>query len=186
MRVAISDDDVNRYDGLSETQAAFLSRRERLRNPPNAVPDLGINLKPEPAVEAVPLVPAALPRHVMIQEQLRLMTEQINLLRQELRSLGIVTVNTEDIQTAVCEFFPVSLGDLKSDRRTADVVRPRMIAVWLTKKHTQQSLPQIGRRFGGRDHTTVLHSVRAIDKLMLADPNLAALIRKIEAHLFSN
>jgi hypothetical protein len=159
--------------------------RARLRNPPNAVPDLGIDLK---RIEAQPIAAALAPeppRQVVILEELRRMTEQVNLLRQELRKLGVVSINTEDILNAVCDFFPVSVMDIKSDRRQANVVRPRMIAMWLTKQHTQQSLPQIGKRFGGRDHTTVLHAVRRIDGLVRTDPDVSALIKKIEAHLFA-
>ena len=74
-------------------------------------------------------------------------------------------VKIEDIQKRVATHYNVSRADLLSSRRTAAVVMPRQIAMFLAKSLTLRSLPEIGRRFGGRDHTTVLHAVRKIDKL---------------------
>jgi chromosomal replication initiator protein len=74
-------------------------------------------------------------------------------------------VKIEDIQKRVAIHYNVSRADLLSSRRTAAVVMPRQIAMFLAKSLTLRSLPEIGRRFGGRDHTTVLHAVRKIDKL---------------------
>ena len=68
----------------------------------------------------------------------------------------------EAIQKLVTSRFNVSRADILSSRRTATVVRPRQIAMYLSKLLTPRSLPEIGRRFGGRDHTTVLHAVRKI------------------------
>lgn len=88
----------------------------------------------------------------------------------------------ETIQRAVLAFYPkVSLVDLKSARRTAAVVRPRQIAMFLVKALTTRSLPDIGRRFGGRDHTTVLHAVRKIERLSETDPALSARLEEIKA-----
>ena len=71
-------------------------------------------------------------------------------------------VKIEDIQRVVARQYNVSRADLLSSRRTANVVRPRQVAMYLAKTLTLRSLPEIGRRFGGRDHTTVLHAVRKI------------------------
>ena len=71
-------------------------------------------------------------------------------------------VKIEDIQRVVARQYNVSRSDLLSSRRTANVVRPRQVAMYLAKTLTLRSLPEIGRRFGGRDHTTVLHAVRKI------------------------
>lgn len=78
-----------------------------------------------------------------------------------------------DIQKAVCKHFDVTLIDMLSRRRTADIVKPRQLAMYLGKKLTLHSLPQIGRRFGGKDHTTVLHSVQKMERLCLQDSALA-------------
>ena len=82
-------------------------------------------------------------------------------------------VKIEDIQRIVARQYNVSRADLPSSRRTANVVRPRQIAMYLAKALTLRSLPEIGRRFGGRDHTTVLHAVRKIETLASNDSALA-------------
>jgi chromosomal replication initiator protein len=82
-------------------------------------------------------------------------------------------VKIEDIQRVVARQYNVSRADLLSSRRTANVVRPRQIAMYLAKTLTLRSLPEIGRRFGGRDHTTVLHAVRKIENLVGNDTGLA-------------
>ncbi|NIX75712.1 chromosomal replication initiator protein DnaA [Microvirga terricola] len=78
-------------------------------------------------------------------------------------------VKIEDIQKLVASRYNVSRSDILSERRTAAVVRPRQIAMYLSKVLTLRSLPEIGRRFGGRDHTTVLHAVRKIEKALGED-----------------
>ncbi|MEW6122249.1 MAG: chromosomal replication initiator protein DnaA [Pseudomonadota bacterium] len=82
-------------------------------------------------------------------------------------------VRVEDILRVVAKHYNVSRADLLSQRRTANVVKPRQIAMYLAKTLTLRSLPEIGRRFGGRDHTTVLHAVRKIDGLIASDRALA-------------
>lgn len=82
-------------------------------------------------------------------------------------------VKIEDIQKLVANHYNVTRADLLSSRRTASVVRPRQIAMFLSKVLTPRSLPEIGRRFGGRDHTTVLHAVRKIEGLSSTDRSLA-------------
>jgi chromosomal replication initiator protein len=86
-------------------------------------------------------------------------------------------VKIEDIQKRVASHYNVSRADLLSSRRTAAVVMPRQIAMFLAKSLTLRSLPEIGRRFGGRDHTTVLHAVRKIDGLVNSN---AALREEVE------
>ncbi|RDJ26758.1 chromosomal replication initiator protein DnaA [Bosea caraganae] len=78
-------------------------------------------------------------------------------------------VKIEDIQKLVATRYNVSRADILSERRTAAVVKPRQIAMYLSKALTPRSLPEIGRRFGGRDHTTVLHAVRKIEKQIAED-----------------
>ena len=92
-------------------------------------------------------------------------------------------VKIEEIQRIVALRYNVSRGDLISSRRTANVVRPRQIAMYLAKTLTLRSLPEIGRRFGGRDHTTVLHAVRKIESLVGNDGTLAEEIETIKREL---
>ncbi|MEM8839503.1 MAG: helix-turn-helix domain-containing protein [Pseudomonadota bacterium] len=75
----------------------------------------------------------------------------------------------EDIQRTVASHFNISKADLVSQRRTRAIVRPRQIAMFLCKTMTPRSLPEIGKRFGGRDHTTVIHAVQKVEELMAAD-----------------
>jgi chromosomal replication initiator protein len=92
-------------------------------------------------------------------------------------------VKIEDIQRIVARHYNVSRGDLLSSRRTANVVRPRQVAMYLAKTLTLRSLPEIGRRFGGRDHTTVLHAVRKIEHLVGNDTTLAEEIESLKRQL---
>jgi chromosomal replication initiator protein len=92
-------------------------------------------------------------------------------------------VRIEDIQRIVARHYNVSRGDLLSARRTANVVRPRQVAMYLAKTMTLRSLPEIGRRFGGRDHTTVLHAVRKIEHLVGNDQTLADEIDSLKRQL---
>jgi len=94
-----------------------------------------------------------------------------------IRSRDTKRVRIEDIQKIVARQFNVSRNDLLSNRRTRVIVRPRQVAMYLAKVMTPRSLPEIGRRFGGRDHTTVLHAVRKIEALSSEDQKLA---REIE------
>jgi chromosomal replication initiator protein len=92
-------------------------------------------------------------------------------------------ITVDEIQKTVADHFSLKQADLLSERRTRAVARPRQIAMWLCKQHTTRSYPDIGRRFGGRDHTTVLHGVRKIEELMPQDDQIArdveALTRKL-------
>jgi len=82
-------------------------------------------------------------------------------------------VRIEDIQRIVARHYNVSKSELLSNRRTRTIVKPRQVAMYLSKVMTPRSLPEIGRRFGGRDHTTVLHAVRKIEDLSAGDNTLA-------------
>lgn len=93
-------------------------------------------------------------------------------LRDLIRTREPKRVRVEEILKLVSAHFNVTRADLLSSRRTASVVRPRQIAMYLSKTLTLRSLPEIGRRFGGRDHTTVLHAVRKVQGLIGGDPGL--------------
>ncbi len=92
-------------------------------------------------------------------------------------------VTVDQIQKVVAEHYQLKQADLISERRARVVARPRQVAMWLAKQITTRSLPDIGRRFGGRDHTTVLHAVRRIEALKAEDPVIARdldiLLRKL-------
>ena len=94
-------------------------------------------------------------------------------------------VTIDEIQRRVCDHYRIRQSEMGSARRAREVARPRQIAMYLAKQLTQRSLPEIGRRFGGRDHTTVIHAVRKIEELRAADAELDAdvrlLMRQLEA-----
>jgi len=93
------------------------------------------------------------------------------------RYLSSQRLTVDRIQRAVAEEFEITLDDMVSKRRARIVARPRQVAMYLSKKLTKRSLPDIGRRFGGRDHTTVMHAVKRIDEIRLDDPIFAAKIK---------
>jgi chromosomal replication initiator protein len=94
------------------------------------------------------------------------------ILRPHLRA-GEKRITIDDIQKATSEHYGMKQADLLSERRNRAIARPRQAAMWLAKQLTTRSLPDIGRRFGGRDHTTVLHAVRRIEALRAEDPVLS-------------
>ena len=82
-------------------------------------------------------------------------------------------ITIEEIQKKVAEHFNIRVADMHSARRARAVARPRQVAMYLAKQLTSRSLPEIGRKFGGRDHTTVMHAVRKIDELRSADTSFS-------------
>jgi chromosomal replication initiator protein len=82
-------------------------------------------------------------------------------------------VTIEEIQKRVAEHFNIRMADMHSARRARAVARPRQVAMYLAKQLTSRSLPEIGRKFGGRDHTTVMHAVKKVDELRQADAGFA-------------
>ncbi len=95
-------------------------------------------------------------------------------LRSHLQRGGDRKVTVDEIQKAVAEHYLLKQADLLSERRTRAVARPRQLAMYLAKNLTTRSYPDIGRRFGNRDHTTVLHAVRRIEQLKGEDASIAA------------
>ncbi len=82
-------------------------------------------------------------------------------------------VTIDEIQKAVAEHFTIKMAEMTSSRRARIVARPRQVAMYLAKQLTSRSLPEIGRKFGGRDHTTVMHAVKRIEELIASDRALA-------------
>jgi chromosomal replication initiator protein len=94
-------------------------------------------------------------------------------LLQDLLRASSRRVSIEEIQKKVADHYNVNLSDMHSPRRARAVARPRQVAMYLAKQLTTRSLPEIGRKFGGRDHTTVIHAVRKIEELRGGDPTLS-------------
>ena len=97
------------------------------------------------------------------------------LVKDALKDLFVISakmVSIENIQKTVSEYYNIKLSDLLSKRRSRSITRPRQLAMALTKKLTNHSLPEIGEAFNGRDHTTVLHACKKIKELRQEDPSL--------------
>ena len=95
-------------------------------------------------------------------------------------------VTIDLIQTIVCKFFKISKNEMLSSRRSRYLVRPRQTAIYLTKILTSKSLPEIGREFSNRDHTTIIHSVKTIEKIKEKDPEMVDNINKLKNQILYN
>jgi chromosomal replication initiator protein len=114
---------------------------------------------------------------VIANQQLTRARMTVDLAAMTLRDLAqpsdVTRIRIDDILKIVGRHYNVARADLLSPRRARSIVRPRQVGMYLAKKLTPRSLPEIGRRFGGRDHSTVLHAVRKIEELILTDEQLA-------------
>ncbi|MBI2985725.1 MAG: chromosomal replication initiator protein DnaA [Deltaproteobacteria bacterium] len=92
-------------------------------------------------------------------------------------------VTIENIQKTICDYFNIKMGDLKAKRRTKNIALPRQVAMYLCRKYTSTSFPAIGYKFGGRDHSTVIHASKTVERKMKEDPYMQATIEKLEKNL---
>ena len=105
---------------------------------------------------------------------------------KDLLNLAENKVTIDLIQTTVCKFFKISKNEMLSSRRSRYLVRPRQTAIYLTKILTSKSLPEIGREFSNRDHTTIIHSVKTIEKIKEKDPEMVDNINKLKNQILYN
>ena len=105
---------------------------------------------------------------------------------KDLLNLVENNVTIDSIQTIVCKFFKISKNEMLSSRRSRYLVRPRQTAIYLTKILTTKSLPEIGREFSNRDHTTIIHSVKTIEKLKEKNPEMNDNINKLKNIILYN
>ena len=105
---------------------------------------------------------------------------------KDLLNLAENKVTIDLIQTLVCKFFKISKNEILSSRRSRYLVRPRQTAIFLTKILTSKSLPEIGREFSNRDHTTIIHSVKTIEKLKEKDSEMVDNINKLKNQILYN
>tara|TARA_B100001057_G_scaffold358790_1_gene360944 strand:+ start:1380 stop:2786 length:1407 start_codon:yes stop_codon:yes gene_type:complete len=111
---------------------------------------------------------------------------EIKVVLKDLLNLNENKVTIDLIQTIVCKFFKISKNEMLSSRRSRYLVRPRQTAIYLAKILTSKSLPEIGREFSNRDHTTIIHSVKTIDKLKNKDPMVVENINKLKNQILYN
>jgi chromosomal replication initiator protein len=88
-----------------------------------------------------------------------------------------------DVQRAAADHFQIPLAEMTSARQSREVARPRQVAMYLSKKFTPCTLTDIGRRFGNRDHSTVMHAVRTVERLRREDPEFDATVKALEGKL---
>jgi len=111
---------------------------------------------------------------------------EVKIILKDLLSLSENKVTIDSIQTIVCKFYKISKNEMLSPRRSRYLVRPRQTAIYLAKMLTSKSLPEIGRSFSNRDHTTVIHSVKTIDKLRKEDNELNVNIDSLKNKILYN
>ena len=95
----------------------------------------------------------------------------IDTLRDLLRGVR-KELTIEEIKRTVCDQFEIKMADIESSRRDRNIARPRQVAMYLAKNLTTKSLPEIGRNFGDKNHTTVIHAIKTIEKLRAAEPDM--------------
>ena len=111
---------------------------------------------------------------------------EIKIVLKDLLNLGENKVTIDLIQSLVCKFFKISKTEMLSSRRSRYLVRPRQIAIYLTKILTSKSLPEIGRDFSNRDHTTVIHSIKTIENIKKNDLELCNNIDNLKNQILYN
>lgn len=123
--------------------------------------------EPEPEPEPVPV-------HKLVNE----------LEEMWLHGRSTVNLTVREIQRLVCKKFGIDRLDIISSRRTAVVILPRQIAMYLCRTYTTRSMPDIGRQFGGRDHTTILHGYRKICRLLVeGNPSITKIVRDLDKQI---
>jgi chromosomal replication initiator protein len=111
---------------------------------------------------------------------------EVKVVLKDLLSIGENKVTIDLIQSTVCKFFKISKNEMLSSRRSRYLVRPRQTAIYLTKILTSKSLPEIGREFSNRDHTTIIHSVKTIEKLKEKDTEMNNNINNLKNQILYN
>ncbi len=111
---------------------------------------------------------------------------ETKIILKDLLNLSEKNVTIDSIQTIVCRYFKISKNEMLSSRRSRYLVRPRQAAIYLTKILTTKSLPEIGREFSNRDHTTIIHSVKTIEKLKEKNPEMSNNINKLKNIILYN
>ena len=108
---------------------------------------------------------------------------EIKIILKDLLSINETNITIDNIQTLVCKYFKISKNEMLSSRRSRYLVRPRQVAIYLSKILTTKSLPEIGRRFANRDHTTVIHAVKTITRLFEQDDEMKKNVNQIKSLL---
>ena len=162
-----------------ETRVAIL--RKKTEKDPIDVPDDVLSFIAEQVKTNIRELEGALIRVVAssILEEKPLCLETAKGVLKDMVTEKAKTLSVELIQSTIADFFNVSLSDLKSKKRSKNILFPRQVAMYLSRKLTSFSLPEIGSSFGGKDHTTVLHSCKKIESEINTNPTAKNTIDKI-------
>ena len=155
-----------------------LAKHTRVVRIPFVRPTMPHSRKPEPIIVEPP--PKLTHREILLQAQVACL-KVIEKMWVGPRAQRAVTVT--QIKHEVCRHYGLTITQLMAKRRTRDITRPRQVAMYLAKEFTVASLPAIGRRFGGMDHTTVLHAGRKITELMQSDEKIREDVTAIQRRL---
>lgn len=158
---------------MLEAQRHAKEVHDRLRSPSNAVEDNGIDLKRKP--KAIPIAQLDQAQNVPVTEPFLLPILSAGNLENICEPISI-----RKIQRMICRHYQVTRYDMLSKRRPANVCWPRQIAMYLAKTMTLKSYPHIGREFGGKDHTTIIHAVRKVEQKMSEDPLIKDAVETLE------
>lgn len=166
-----------------ETRLSIL--KSKVKNTDVAVDDTVLDLLASKINSSVRDLEGALKKLVINQvftgEKITL--QSANVLLQDLFRTSAQVITIDDIKKQVANHYAISLKDLNSITRSRNIARPRQVAMYLAKQLTQKSLPDIGAAFGGKNHATVIHAVKTVEKLMLEDADFANGVRGVEEKL---
>lgn len=162
-----------------ETRVAIL--RKKLEREPVEVPDDVLVFIAEEITTNIRELEGALIRVVAysLLEEKPVALDIAKIVLKDMVKETSKTITTEMIQKNVAVFYDLSITDLKSKRRSRNIIIPRQVCMYLTRKLTNLSLPEIGSAFGGKDHTTVLHSCKKIEKNIQTDSDLNNVVEKL-------
>ena len=166
-----------------ETRVAIL--RKKIEREPVHVPDNVLVFIAEHIKTNIRELEGALIRVVAysLLEEKPVSLEMAKVILKDMVKETIKTISVEKIQKFVSAFFHVTLSDLKAKKRNKNIIIPRQIAMYLSRQLTNLSLPEIGKAFGGKDHTTVLHSCKKIEKNLLINEELKNTLEKLSMDL---
>ncbi len=162
-----------------ETRVAIL--RKKVEKEPVAVPDEVITFIAEQIKTNIRELEGALIRVLAysLLEEHPITLEITKVVLRDMVKETVKIISIEMIQKTVAEFFNITCADLKAKKRTQNILKPRQVAMYLSRRLTSLSLPEIGNSFGGKDHTTVLHSLRKIEEGLKEDPQLKHEVEKL-------
>jgi len=166
-----------------ETRVAIL--RKKIEHEPVQVPDEVLTFIGDQIKTNIRELEGALIRVVAysLLEDKPISLDMAKIVLKDMVKETTKTITIEHIQKTVTEFFNVTVSDLKAKGRSKSIIRPRQVAMYLSRKLTPMSLPQVGAAFGGKDHTTVLHSYKKIEHELTTDNELRNIIEKLSTAL---